>query len=112
MPSAPVPPPIRVVKVACRPLLATGTAYTADPAWLFTAWVSWSVVPDIRALPLSVHPPPGGGTAIPEAGAGPVPGTGVVRGLGPGTSPPVGRVGPHPRAVPGRGERNRVSRAK
>src|SRR5215471_13790117 len=51
----------------------------AEPAWLLVAVVRIRLVPDICALPLSVQPPPGGGTAVPVAGAAPVPVTGADR---------------------------------
>src|SRR6516225_1118186 len=51
----------------------------AEPAWLFVAVVRIRLVPDICALPLSVQPPPGGGTAFPVAGGAPLPVTGTDR---------------------------------
>ena len=61
-----------------QPAAGQRLVVTADPAALCQAGVTASAVPVMRAFPLSRHPPPGAGTATPDAAPAPVPVTGIV----------------------------------
>ena len=87
-----MPPPRLAVKLTCRLELGSATGYTAEPAVSGATGVSTRLVPDIRAPPLLVHPPPGGLTAAcPAAAATPVPVTGTLRVCVPSVSVQVNR---------------------